>query len=575
VFGQTVYLSENFSSGNMPPEGWTIENSEENWSISNTSFAGGEIPESSYSFIPPNGTSRLISPEIDLSGVDNLKIDFRYLYDQFGTACAFGLATRSNAGNWNTVWELNNILGRSDPAFTSVIIDNDDVGEDDFQFCVVVTPGNGWINMVFDDFHIYTPNDFDMAMLNLITLPQYNTGDLFIPEAIVWNAGLQENPFDVHCKIFNTSGVVMYDESQSFSAIQVNQTETITFPEYQLTIENYLYKIEMIIDMQDDQNPDNDTIIGHINTYNTDKQLVILELATATWCSGCPGTALGADELVLNGHHVGVVEYHSNDGYDNPFSDARNDYYAVWALPTAIFDGTDFYLGGSGTGSIYDEYLPVYEDRFDIKTPYHIDIYGIETSSGNYDILLKIFNIAPVVYDNLVLHCVLTESHIPENWGFLDELNYVERLMVPDELGTSIDLINNNMEEVELSFTLESSWNIDNLELVVFVQDLDNREIYNGSKVMLTDLVSVEINEHNAYADHLKLYPNPASDILNIESKEKIDEIRIFNYSGNLIKTITGTGSSDQIIISDLAPGIYLLKIKTNKEQLIRRVIIQ
>ena len=75
ALGQTVYLSEDFSSGNMPPEGWTIENSGENWSVSNTSFAGGEMPESSYSFLPINGLSRLISPEIDLSGVDNLKID--------------------------------------------------------------------------------------------------------------------------------------------------------------------------------------------------------------------------------------------------------------------------------------------------------------------------------------------------------------------------------------------------------------------------------------------------------------------------------------------------------------------
>ena len=111
--------------------------------------------------------------------------------------------------------------------------------------------------------------------------------------------------------------------------------------------------------------------------------------------------------------------------------------------------------------------------------------------------------------------------------------------------------------------------------LVVFVQDLDNRETYNGAKVMLTDLVNVGMNSHNTLADQVKVFPNPASDILNIEPKEKIDEIRIFNHLGKLVKTISGIGTSHQIIISDLAPGILLVKINTNKGQVIRRVVVK
>ena len=40
---------------------------------------------------------------------------------------------------------------------------------------------------------------------------------------------------------------------------------------------------------------------------------------------------------------------------------------------------------------------------------------------------------------NLVLQFTVTESHIPENWGGLTEVNHVNRLMVPGANGTPLD----------------------------------------------------------------------------------------------------------------------------------------
>jgi len=84
------------------------------------------------------------------------------------------------------------------------------------------------------------------------------------------------------------------------------------------------------------------------DTYTTEREMVILEIGTGTWCTYCPGAALGADELVTNGHSVAVIENHGpagQDPYANTYSVARNSYYAIPGYPTAMFDGVESFVG--------------------------------------------------------------------------------------------------------------------------------------------------------------------------------------------------------------------------------------
>ena len=66
---------------------------------------------------------------------------------------------------------------------------------------------------------------------------------------------------------------------------------------------------------------------------------VVQEIGTGTWCTYCPGAAMGADDLVANGCQVAVIEYHNGDAFTNTASDARNAYYSISGYPTAHFDG--------------------------------------------------------------------------------------------------------------------------------------------------------------------------------------------------------------------------------------------
>jgi PKD repeat protein len=216
------------------------------------------------------------------------------------------------------------------------------------------------------------------------------------------------------------------------------------------------------------------------------RQKVIVEIGTGTWCTYCPGAAMGADDLVANGCQVGNIEYHNGDPYSNTASDARNTYYSVSGFPTAHFDGVLEYVGGSHTESMYPNYLPLYQQRMAVTSDFTIEIYGQHT--GNvYDVSLVITKVNGS-HGELTVQLALTESEIVYSWQGQDHLNFVERLMAPDHLGTTVDFTNTDEITVPLQFTMNSGWVADNCEIVAFIQNDGTKEILQGNMVPVPDL---------------------------------------------------------------------------------------
>lgn len=64
-------------------------------------------------------------------------------------------------------------------------------------------------------------------------------------------------------------------------------------------------------------------------------------------------------------------------------------------------------------------------------------------------------------------------------------------------------------------------------------------------------------------ADKIKIYPNPANNILYIESLLSIEQIDIYDISGRKLK---------QLSIDNLSNGIYFIKITADKKNLFLRL---
>ena len=137
------------------------------------------------------------------------------------------------------------------------------------------------------------------------------------------------------------------------------------------------------------------------------------------------------EQLLAEGADIAVIGYHVNDDYANVYSDARVAYYGMVGLPHVVIDGTQTF------DVTYSAILAEYETRIDLTTSYTITMdvsrYGTTVNAG-----INVGMIGAPSPETKVLHLVLTESHISHSWYGGDYINHTERMMIPDENGTSI-----------------------------------------------------------------------------------------------------------------------------------------
>ncbi len=77
-------------------------------------------------------------------------------------------------------------------------------------------------------------------------------------------------------------------------------------------------------------------------------------------------------------------------------------------------------------------------------------------------------------------------------------------------------------------------------------------------EVMLcTGVIENEINQFS-------LFPNPATDEVNIKSDKEFKTILVFDFSGKLVKMIEVNSFETSVNVSDLAKGFYSFTISMN-----------
>jgi len=73
----------------------------------------------------------------------------------------------------------------------------------------------------------------------------------------------------------------------------------------------------------------------------------------------------------------------------------------------------------------------------------------------------------------------------------------------------------------------------------------------------------------------VSVFPNPASSLLNIETNTHTDAcvISIYDMHGHLLKKLKSTGAKTQVNISDLADGMYYIRIDFTKSSMIKKFV--
>jgi len=305
----------------------------------------------------------------------------------------------------------------------------------------------------------------------------------------------------------------------------------------------------------------------------TPRSNVLLEIATGTWCTYCPGAAMGADDMVEAGLDVAVIEYHNGDAYATAQSDARNNYYAVGGFPTSTFDGIAGYAGGSNTVSQYETYLNYYTPRIEVQSIFDLQMDVLQEGSSNtFQVSVNTEQLWDYANMGLRLHVVLTESHIPVNWFSLHEVNFVCREMYPDENGTTLTMENTGDTE-DLSFTVDvpTTYDVNNCRIVAFIQDNGTKEVMNSQTVDLAKVVGIA----ELGGQYTRIFPNPANGNTTIESESVMKRVSIYNVTGQKVYEVALSQNQVNLNTGFLKSGVYMVKIETVQGSKVEKLYVQ
>lgn len=268
------------------------------------------------------------------------------------------------------------------------------------------------------------------------------------------------------------------------------------------------------------------------------QRVVIAEEFTGTWCPYCPGAQMGLRNLKQEvGDSVAIIAYHLSDPFSIPEGNARRNYYGISGIPTVIFDGLLWRVGGSPTQPVY--YRDLFDQRIIVAPLVDIElqILNYNRNTGMGQVKVTVNNLTTFVEG--YLRCVLIGKETLYYWQNQDHLYDICLDMFPnDASGQYLSLQSGESFCDTYEFTVPYGWQERECSIVAFFQDDNTREIHNGKEVVIP-LTAIKEERTN-----------------NLKTTPKIE--KIFDIEGRIVKKFNSY-------------GVYFLKYNDNS---LKKVII-
>jgi arylsulfatase A-like enzyme len=173
------------------------------------------------------------------------------------------------------------------------------------------------------------------------------------------------------------------------------------------------------------------------------------------------------------------------------------------------------------------------------------------------------------LYANKAEECTIIASEIDDNWTE-STVTWANAPESGNEIATSEIGNNNTYYEWDITSYLRSQLHDDGLVSVCLEEHsganadviFNSKEAGNNHPELLMLIEGVQSTSmKDASAFSMKLYPNPATNVLNVAiSGGKIDQLTIFSLTGRQLQVIHEVQNHEQINIANLEKGIYLLQ---------------
>ncbi len=509
------------------PDNWTIDGDPMLWTINNSQMAGGQAPELAlgYSFV--FGTCRVVSAPVNIAGHDKLKLSYKqYLLNyemDYGEIIGLDVAFNGTT-EWQTIWQrplgVANIPQGLVDHYISLPTDATTI-QIAFRYEGNSYAINWWL---IDDISLSTVADNDLicASFNGPAVPVIGKQGRYLVDVL--NGG-QYGQTNYTVKLKNNNGDVLTSSNGATLAYGEKTTCELLWTPQNNDLQ--ITSLFAIVDFSQDENPENNLSATLAITVQPEN-VTAVQIGTNEFpVNFLPYNFFNNYSMTQTMYYPGEIGI-SGDSiigimYKNQFDENLDDMQLQlflgetnlaemsdeeWVNPqdfVNVFNGTlDFLKGPNQT------YIP-----FDVPYRYtgqNLIVYSVKGFDQGY-----IFG--PVFYCSV------------------DSANYRSR--AAEDSNMPFDPMN----PPSYGYTMPSYPNI-----TLFFKSSESA-----------------IESHESNQNTIAIYPNPSSNIVNIDSKELIREVKIIDASGRVLRNENCSGYQRSISVYEMQAGIYVVQVLTDR----------
>lgn len=479
MFAQTrnIVLQQSFDG--TTAEGWTVAGQgTNNWHLVTSNQAGGSPNELVLDWNPQfNGTTRFVSPTVDLTGIGSVVVSFKHALDNYSGSNTIGVATSSDGGTtWNVGW--SKAYASSTQYSVCQEITTPDMGQPAVQFCIYYTGDSYNINdWYFDDIEIYTMANLDLGMTAINVADFVGSGDIAIA-ATAFNYGSTTiNSIEASYQIDNNAPVV-----QTFDVnVMPLTSKTLNFAvpanlgpgSYDITIN--ILSVNGTTDDDESNNSMSKTISVALGTA---QRIPMIEHFSSSSCGPCVSVNTAMNNFCNNNAgRFTYTKYPMNwpgngDPYYTNEGGTRRTYYGVNAVPQMFLDGKAA-SAPIQTNAFNNEY----------NEPAFAEIRGAFTVEGN-TVNVSADIMSYVDLNNATVVVTINEKDTRGNVGGNGEtlFHHIMMKMLPNANGTTMNIPAGGYQHIEFTQDMSSTnvEEMDDLEVSVWVEDHAAKSIHNS-----------------------------------------------------------------------------------------------
>jgi hypothetical protein len=255
----------------------------------------------------------------------------------------------------------------------------------------------------------------------------------------------------------------------------------------------------------------------------------------------------------------------------------RNNFYgAVSSTPRGIFNGQT-------QNNNYGNWATILNSIGSQISPIELKISGYSTVVS-LTVNANVKQTSSIQGSNLSIFFVVVETVNYQGRNGVNPHKNVVRKMFPSANGKSFSLALNQSLNISETFPLNSTWDKNQLNIIVFIQDLITKEVYQSESLSYNQFIAATV-EKDFLPNNFNLsqnYPNPFNPETTINfqlpKSEKV-VLKIYDALGREVETlVNGEKNSGlhKIIFNakNLSSGIYFYRLTAGSFYAVKKMTI-